>query len=404
MVPPSSPPGRPADSPALVLGAGYAGIRLAHAVDRRSRGRFPVVLVDRHPVHVLRTELYEVGRLAEGPRAVQRFTLPLKRVLDGARIGYREGEVEGIDLAQRSVRVGGETVPFGSLALCLGSVPSYYGVPGAREHTHMVYRLPAAQRLASALREMEEGSTARPAGVRPEVVVVGGGSTGTEVAAEIATVNWARVAGKGARAPHVRLVAGAVPLLAGLSPALVRHARGLLGRAGVEVDEGRNVTEVTARDLKLQDGSRIPFDLCVWAAGVQAPDVIRSLPGPHGPGGRLKVESTLELPGFPGVFGVGDVAYFEDPETHLVAPATAQAALSEATVAGTNLVARREDRPLTPFRYREKGTIVSVGVYAASGTTRHLTLWGSPAKLLKRAVEREYAIATERSQHPLTSR
>lgn len=391
--------------PALVLGAGYAGVRLAHAVDRLGRGRIPVVLIDRHPMHVLRTELYEVGRLAGDSQAADRLTLSIRRVLEGTRVQFREGEVEAIDLPTRSVRVGGEDLPFRALAICLGSVPAYYGVPGAREFTHMVYRLPAAQRLASALRQLEATSATWPTGRRPEVVVVGGGSTGTEVAAEIATVPWARIVGHDARTPQVRLVTGSVPFLAGLHPALIRHARELLGRAGVEMVEGRNVARVERDRLQLDDRvTELPFDLCVWAAGVQAPDLLRSLPVPHGHAGRLKVEPTLEVPGHPGVFSVGDTVEFEDPETHLIAPATAQAALSEASTAGANLVARWLGKPLRAYRYREKGTIVSVGRNAASGTTRHLTIWGAPAKLLKRAVEREYALATERSQYPLTSR
>lgn len=356
-------------------------------------------------MHVLRTELYEVGRLAEGSAAVRRLTLPMRRVLEGTRIRFREGEVEAIDLSRHIVRVSGEELRFRGLAVCLGSVPSYYGVPGAAEHTHMVYRLPAAQRLAAALLDLERRSVEWPTGRRPEVVVVGGGSTGTEVAAEIATVRWDRLAGAGARPPHVRLVTGSLPLLAGLDPALVRHARELLARAGVALVETLNVARVEPTRLELEDRTTtLDFDLAVWAAGVQAPELVRALPVPHRHGGRLTVEATLEVPGHPGVFGVGDVVDFEDPVSHVVAPATAQAALSEASLAGANLVARLEGRELRPFRYREKGTIVSVGLNAASGTTRHLTIWGAPAKLLKRAVEREYAIATERSQYPLTSR
>ncbi|HEV2231302.1 MAG TPA: hypothetical protein VGS18_03865, partial [Thermoplasmata archaeon] len=94
-------------------------------------------------------------------------------------------------------------------------------------------------------------------------------------------------------------------------------------------------------------------------------------------------------------FGVGDVVEFEDPTSGAIAPATAQAALSEATVAGRNLVARWFGRPLRPFRYRERGTIVSVGHGVASADIRHLTIWGSPAKLLKWAEERRYQRAAE---------
>ncbi|HYK94125.1 MAG TPA: FAD-dependent oxidoreductase [Thermoplasmata archaeon] len=400
----SSPP-EPSGPGAVILGAGYAGVRLAHAVARLGRGRLRVRLVDRHPLHVLRTELYEIGRLAGGPRAVERFTLPISRVLGGTDVGFVQGEVDSIDLGGHRVTISGTPLEYDFLAICLGSAPAYYGVPGASEHTHSVYRLRSAQKLAQALRDLEAGSIDWPAGRRPEVVVVGGGSTGCEVAAEIATVRWGAIAGRGARRPHVRLITGSLPFLAGFSPSLIRHARDLLGSAGVEMIEGVNAARVSPGSLELERGSSpLSFDLCVWAAGVQAPDVVRKLPVPHGHSGRIVVDPTLEVPGHAGVFAVGDTVDLVDPVTRVVVPATAQAALSEASVAGANLVARWRGTPLREFHYREKGAIVSVGQFAASGRTRHLTLWGAPAKLLKRAVEREYAIAAERSQFPLTSR
>ena len=386
--------------PAVVLGAGYAGLTLCQTVRRRGRGKVPLVLVDRHPVHVLRTELYEIGRLAEAGDDASPWALPLARLLEGKGIDYRQGEVEAIDLKTRAVTVSGESISYGSLGICLGSVAAFYGVPGASEHTDQVYRLTAAQRLARKLRDVEkESSTWRP-DRRPRVVVVGGGSTGTEVAAEIATRDWAAVVGPGARPPQVILVVGAVPLLAGLPDGLIRHARDLLVRSGVVLFEAANVTKVEPERVTLEDGMVLPFDICVWCAGLQAPQVVRSLPVPHGHAGRLRVSSTLEVEGFPGVFAVGDAAEIEEPQSRVLVPATAQAALAEARVAGANLVARIEGRPLTPFVYRERSSIVQVGVGRAAGSLRRWTLWGRPASVLKSIVQKEYAYVTARGGQP----
>lgn len=382
-----------------MLGAGYAGVRLVHAVDRLARGRWPIVLVDRHPWHVLRTELYEVGELARRAAPGRRFTVAIDRVLAGAGARFQEGEVGSIDLPARTVTVGGNALRFGSLAICLGSVPAYYGIPGAAAHLHHVYRFRSAETLGAALRAAEEASAGEAATDRPRVVVVGGGSTGTEVAAEIATVDWTRVAGQPVPRPRVTLVTGAVPLLAGLPEGLIHHARDLLGHAGVDLLEGHNVRSVDARALTLDDGRALPFDVGVWAAGIQAPEIVRGLPVDHGRGGRIAAGPTLEVPGWPGVFGVGDVVEVADAVTGAPIPATAQAAIAEAEVAARNLVARRQGRPLAPFVYRERGTIVSVGRRAASAALRHVTIWGAPAKVLKAAVEREYAVAAARPGH-----
>jgi NADH dehydrogenase len=191
-----------------------------------------------------------------------------------------------------------------------------------------------------------------------------------------------------------------MPFLAGLPPGLVRHAEKLLAKAGVEIDRGTNVVEVRPNRLSLQDGREIPFDLCVWATGIQAPGVVRSLPAEHGKGGRLRVTPTLELPGHPGVFAIGDCAEIEDPATQMLVPQTAQAALAEAPVAAYNLVARWAGRPARPFVYRERSVIVAVGAGRGAGSLRRVSIWGSPAGLLKSLVQKEYAFSVEHGRKP----
>jgi NADH:ubiquinone reductase (H+-translocating) len=386
----------PDGDPLLILGAGYAGLTLAQEVDRRSRGRLPTVLVDRHPVHVLRTELYEVGRLAAAEGATDAWTVPLAQVFERSSVQWRAGEVQGIDLEGRAVVLDGERLGFSSLAICLGSVAAYYGVPGAAEHTHSVYRLTGARALAHALRELEAASPHLAGERRPRVVVVGGGSTGTEVAAEIATTDWAAVTGLPARPPEVCLVTGSLPLLAGLPGPLIERAEALLRRAGVALLRGYNSVRVDPDRIALEDGTVLVADLVVWCAGLEAPGIVRGLPVPHGKGGRIAVEPTLEVRDRPGLFAVGDVAEIHDPTTGALVPGTAQAALAEARAAAGNLVARWQGRALAPFRYRERGVALSLGRGQGAASVRALTVWGSPAALLKRVVQRDYARSVER--------
>jgi NADH:ubiquinone reductase (H+-translocating) len=385
------------DAPFVVLGAGYAGLTVAQEVDRRARGSIPTVLVDRHPVHVLRTELYEVGRLAGGA-AESNWAIPLSQVLERSSVGFRQGTVESIDLDARTVRLDSGELRFDALAICLGSVAAYYGVPGAAEFTHQVYRLSKARELAAKLRVVERASAELPGERRPRVVVVGGGSTGTEVAAEVASTDWSAVVARPARRPDVFLLTGALPFLAGFPAPVIDHARTLLRRVGVSVVHGSNVTRVEPGRVHLDDGTVLACDVAVWCAGLETPGVVRALPGPHGKGGRLAVEPTLELPGRPGVFAIGDVAEIPDPGTGGVVPATAQAAVAEARLVARNVVARRSGGDLAPFRYRERGAVVALGRGRAAGSVHHLTLWGSPAAVLKRLVEREYSRSVERGE------
>ena len=400
-MPASLPVEAPGESlPAVVLGAGYAGLTVAQELDRSSRGTIPVMLVDRNPVHVLRTELYEVGRLASTGNDTDPWVVPLAQVLDKTSVSFRQGVVQSIDLNTRTVALDSGEVRYRSLAICLGNVAAYYGVPGAAEHTLQVYRLSGAKRLAAAVRETETASVSLAGERRPRILVVGGGSTGTELAAEIATTDWGRIAQSGARPPDVFLLAGSRPFLAGFAPRVVERARKVLARARVTIVHGLNVTRVDPNHLSLEDGSVLAFDVAVWCAGLEAPPVVRELPVPHGAAGRLAVESTLELPGHPGVFAVGDVVELRDPPAGAPVPATAQAALAEARTTARNLRARWLRKPLVPFRYRERGVVVALGTGQAAGSVRRVPIWGSPAALLKRIVQRDYAHAVERGEPP----
>lgn len=354
----------------------------------------PILLVDRHPFHVVRTELYEIGRLAERGSNVRRWAIPIERIVGRRAVEYREGLAESIDLGRAQLTVGGESIAYSALALCVGSVPAYYGVPGAGQ-LHQAYGLLGAMRLAAALREAESTSSELPAGERVRVAVVGGGSTGTELAAEIATTDWRRVCGPRARPASVALVCGALPFLAGLPSPLVEHARRILNEAGVVLDEGRNVARVEGSEMVLADGGHLRFDVGVWAAGIEAPPLIRELPVPHGRGGRIAVEPTLEVPGHPNVFGVGDTVELRDPRTGAFVPQTAQAAIAEARTAAENIARRRSGRPLVPFVFRERGMIVSLGRAKASGQVARVTIWGRPAALVKTLVEAEYRTSAE---------
>jgi NADH:ubiquinone reductase (H+-translocating) len=386
--------------PVVVLGAGYGGLTAAQEIHRRTRGRLPIVLVDRNPVHVLRTELYEIGKLVAAGANVAAWTVPLVSVLEATSVSFRQGSVQSVDLDRRQVLLDTGPLGYGALVLSLGNVAAYYGVPGAAEHTHQIYRLSGAQRLAAALLQVEEASANLPGERRPRVVVVGGGSTGTELAAEIAATDWKKLAGARARAPDVLLLTGALPFLAGLPPPVVARAEEVLRRVGVSMVRGVNVSRVEPNRVHLEDGTVLACDLAVWCAGLEAPPAVRGLPVPHGRGGRIKVEPTLEVPGHPGVFAVGDVVDLIDPRTGAPVPATAQAALAEARVAARNVVARVRGEPLEAFEYRERGVVVALGGRRAAGTLRHVTVWGSPAAVLKRLVEREYAHAVERGEAP----
>jgi len=380
----------------VILGAGYAGLSVAKTIHRLAGSRIEVVIVDRSPDHELRTELYQVDEMAANPNHRRRWALPMAEVLDDRKCRFVQGNVTGIDLSSKTVRLESESLRFDYLVICLGSVPSYFGILGARELAQEVYTLVGAERLAERLLDLERRAAQTPGTPRPRVVVVGGGSTGTEVAAEVATADWKDIADRAAPVPQVTVLTGPLPLLEGFPDPIIRHSRKLLERSGVTIREDTPVARVDPGHLTLKDGSTVEFDLCVWCAGVEAPPVVGQLPVEHGRGKRLKVTPNLELPQYPGVFAVGDVIDYANPGSHVLVPSTAQAALAGAPVAGYNVVARHFGKRLKRFSYHEKGVIISLGLGKGVGRAGPISLWGRPAYVLKSLVEAEYSLAVER--------
>ncbi|MGC2288524.1 MAG: FAD-dependent oxidoreductase [Thermoplasmata archaeon] len=381
---------------AVILGAGYAGLSVAKTIHRHAAGRIEAVLVDRSPDHVLRTELYQVDEMAHARGNRRRWALPIAEVLGGKTARFVQGAVTGIDLSSKTVRLETETLAFDYLVICLGSVPSYFGIPGAKELAQEVYSLSGAERLAARMVDAERSAGKAAGNPRPRVVVVGGGSTGTEVAAEVATADWKSIADPAAPPPQVLLLTGPMPLLQGFPEPLIRHSRELLEHSGIAIREDTPVARVDPGRITLKDASTVEFDVCVWCAGVEAPPVVAQLPVEHGRGKRLKVTPNLELPQHPGVFAVGDVIEYANPGSGVLVPGTAQAALAGAPVAGYNVVARHLGKRLKRFSYHEKGVVISLGIGKGVGRAGPVSLWGRPAYVLKSLVEAEYSLAVER--------
>ncbi len=270
----------------LVLGGGYAGLVAAARV-ARAGDRVDVTLVDARDALVQRIRLHEL--LAGGEPA----TLPYAPTLARRGARFVRGTAERVDLAAQTVDgVDAEGVRwrrgYDTLVLALGSRTAVR-VPGAAAHA---VRLddPAAVRAAAA--------RIQGLGVGRRVVVVGGGATAVEAAAELAS-----------RYPLLRvalLVAGTVG--AGYAPAAERYLRARLAALGIEVREGAPVAWVEDGAAYLRGGDVEPFDLCVWAAGFEAPALLRDAGLAAAADGRVAVDPFLRAEGHERVFVAGDAA------------------------------------------------------------------------------------------------
>jgi NADH dehydrogenase len=188
----------------------------------------------------------------------------------------------------------------------------------------------------------------------------------------------------------VVLVEAGPSILAGSSPRLVERALEILGRLGVRVCTDARIAEATPEGLRLADGRLVQGGVFVWAGGVKAPDLVARSRLPTGRSGRVKVDQYLRVLDHPEIYAAGDVASVVDPRTGHALPPLAQIALEEAETVAGNLDAELDGRPLEPFRFHDKGFVVSVGPRRGVAEVAGITLSGRLAHVLKDAIEWEY--------------
>jgi NADH dehydrogenase len=171
---------------------------------------------------------------------------------------------------------------------------------------------------------------------------------------------------------------------------LIAKATGILRDLKVEVLTNTAVAEAMPHGFRIKNGTVIEGGVFVWAGGVKAPELVRGSGLPVGYNGRVKVDEYLRAIDHPDIFVAGDLASVVDAETGHALPVLAQVAVEEGESVAQNLRATVEGRPLTPFRFRDKGFVVSVGGRSGVADVAGLTIGGRMAHALKDAIEWEY--------------
>jgi NADH dehydrogenase len=277
--------------------------------------------------------------------------------------------VTGVDLDRRIVRLTNDEVAYDHLVVAAGAVSADYGIPGVAEHAFGLKTLADAVALRSHVLRCFESAATTPALVDDgvlTVVISGGGPTGVELAGGLSEL-FGHVFRRDypnldLRRARIVLVEKADRLLSTFAPRLSSRALRTLTRRGVEVVLGVGVDKAEAGAVHLTDGTRIDSATLVWTAGVKASPLTDSLGVALGGGGRIVVGTDLSLPDHPEVFAVGDIATFA------AAPAmagVAQVAIQGGQHAGRMIHARLEGRPTAPFRYRDKGSMATIGRHDA---------------------------------------
>jgi NADH:ubiquinone reductase (H+-translocating) len=354
----------------VIVGGGFAGIAVARRLEQRLRpGEAEIALFSRDNYSLFTPMLPEV---TSGELEVRHIVTPIRAQLRRTR--FILASVDDVDVADRSLRYHhvltqqSAVQPFDHLVLALGSSTSDFGLPGIAEHTWALKTLEDADALRNHLVWLLElADTIRDDLRRTRLltlVVVGGGFTGVETAGEIVELFRSVLRFyKNIRAKRVRVVlveAGAT-LLAGLPEKMGEYSRRVLERRGVEVILNDGVAAADATGLTLQSGRRIDSETIVWSAGVKPSETIGREPMlPKTKRGAIETAQDMSVPGFVGVWAIGDCASIPDGEGGRY-PMTAQHAIREGPHLADNIVATLRGRATTPFRYHTLGMMAALG-------------------------------------------
>jgi NADH:ubiquinone reductase (non-electrogenic) len=357
-----------------ILGGGFGGLYTALALDRLPWPPIQhpqITLVDQRDRFTFSPLLYE---LLTGELQAWEVAPPYAELLAETRIQFRQASVDTIDMAQQQVTLGdGSTLAYDRLVLALGGETPVDQVPGAKEHAIPFRTVQDAYRLDERLRSLEQSGADK---IR--VAIVGGGTSGVELACKLAD----RLGDRG----RLRLVERGEELLK-RSPDFNREAaRTALSDRAVWLDLETQVTEVTADSLSLDYRGQvdvIPVDIVLWTVGTQVAPAVRSLSLPRNPQGQLQITPTLQVVDHPHILALGDLAECHDATGQRV-PATAQAAFQQAEYAAWNIWADLSDRPQLPFRYQNLGEMMTLGVDNATLMGLGLKIDGQLAHLCRR--------------------
>jgi NADH dehydrogenase len=350
----------------VVVGGGFAGL---NCVRELSDTNVDVTLIDRHNYHLFQPLLYQVATAALEPADISG---PLRQLLRADNVAVLMGEVERVDVARRRLQLLDRSLEYDYLVLATGAAHSYFG------HDEWACRAPGLKTVEDALEIRRRILFAYEAAERetdPErqrawltFVVIGGGPTGVELAGALAEIS------RGTRAREFRhidpkrarivLLEGLPRLLTAYSEDLSAKARRSLERLGVEVHTDTLVTGIQGHVVTSKKLS-IAARTVIWAAGVAASPIARSLGTELDKAGRVRVSPELTVPGHEEIFVVGDLVNLKLEGKEL--PGLAPVAMALGKFAAKNILRAVRGQPLEPFHYFDRGSFAVIGRGAAVG-------------------------------------
>ena len=367
----------------VIAGAGFGGLTCARGL---KSAPVDVLLIDRRNYHLFSPLLYQVATALLDPGEIARPVRELVRPLDN--VEFRQAEIKGADLDKRLLLTDRGSVPYDYLVLATGSQTDYFHNESLARHAFGLKELHEGLALRNRVLAQFEASrwTTDPEQRRVMLTfaVVGGGPTGVELAGAFSELIHL-VLRKDYRdldlgEVRVLLLEAGSSVLAAFDAPLREAARKSLEKKDVEVVLGARVDEVTATSIRLAGGKEIPAGTVVWTAGVRASDIGSAIGVELGRQARIKVDGTLQVPGHPVVFAIGDLA--GATEGGALLPMLIPVAMQEGRQVATAIAEIVRNGGARAFMYKDPGMMATIGRNAAVAQLGRVRLSGFPGWLM----------------------
>ena len=350
----------------VIVGAGFGGLNAARAL---RRAPVQVVLVDRNNYHLFQPLLYQVASAGLEPEEIAK---PARAILRGQKnFDFRMVDVTRVDFAAKRVDTSAGPISYDFLVLAPGGETNFFGLESMQRHGLGLKDIPDAIEIRNHVLTCFEQAMLEPEAEKRRAlltfIVVGGGPTGVEMAGALSELirlvlvkDYPRLNIKDVR---ILLLEATDKLLAAMPERLREAAVKTLWRKWIDVRFGAQVADYDGKQIRLKSGEIIPAQTVIWAAGVRASPLNTTLGVAPGRQGRIPIEPTLQVPGHPEVFIIGDAAYREQDGEPL--PMVAPVAIQMGRFVARNIKRQLRGQPLESFRYRDQGTLATIGRNAA---------------------------------------
>lgn len=358
----------------LILGAGFGGLTAARALGSSA----DVTLVDKHNFQTFLPLLYQV---ATAGLAADNVAHPIRGALRNRGVQFRMGSPLSVDHKNKSVKLdSSESLEFDHLVVALGSATADFGVTGVTEHTLGLKSVHEAILIrAEVMRRFEDLCRFEDETIF-SISVVGGGPTGVEMAGAFAELVRGPLKNDQAHAAahmKINLIEAGPRLLPMFSPKLSERTKKDLEKLGVNVLLNTAVAEVKPRSIIVKSGEPIPSEVTIWAAGVQGEPTAGILNLPLA-GTRIDTESTLQVAHYPHIWAIGDIAGFIGKDGKFL-PMVAPVAMQQGRFVAEQILRAAKGEELRKFKYRDKGSMATIGRNKAIVEVRKFKLTGALA-------------------------